>query len=182
MAISRRDVIAGGTAGALTVLATSGAARAGDDTQRSTAPESFPIQTAADRAPDPVPAIPGGYDPRNDLMPRRLTMAMWDQAYVLRHGPDGSFEDHDRVLDETVERRYNTLRIDPMPQWIDLRRPERVLEWSDPRQAFMPWCWNTAVKAPVGQWVIEFMEKLLRRPSLHYTLSAWWFMNRKSVV
>src|SRR5215469_12890806 len=176
MAISRRDVIAGGTAGALAALAASGAARAADQTQENAAPESFPMQAATDRAPDPVPAVPGGYDPRNDLAPRRLAMAMWDQAYVLRHGPGGSFEDHDRVLDETVERGYNTLRIDPMPQWIDLRRPARVLAWADPKEPFMPWCWNTAVKAPVGQWVIEFMEKLLRRPSLHYTLSAWWSM------
>ncbi len=41
----------------------------------------------------------------------------------------------------------------------------------------MPWCWNTAVEGPVGTWIIEFMEKLLARPFLNYTLSAWWFCN-----
>lgn len=40
----------------------------------------------------------------------------------------------------------------------------------------MPWNWNTAVKGPVAQWVIEFIEKLHVRSSLNYTLSGWWFM------
>jgi hypothetical protein len=102
-------------------------------------------------------------------------MAMWDVAFALRHGPGGSFADFDRVLDEAVEREYNTLRIDPMPQWIDYNNPDRVLEWPDPHQPYMPWLWNAAVRGPVGSWVIDFMEKLRRRESLYYTLSGWWF-------
>jgi Sugar-binding cellulase-like len=43
-------------------------------------------------------------------------MAMWDQAFALRHMPGGSFVDYDRVLEETVKRGYNTLRINPMAQ------------------------------------------------------------------
>ena len=75
----------------------------------------FPIQRATDRRA----TAPGGtdlYDMRDHLTPRRLTLAMWDQAFVHRHGPGGSFADFDRVLDETVERGYNTVRLDPMPQ------------------------------------------------------------------
>lgn len=115
------------------------------------------------------------FDPREHLAPRRLTMAMWDQAFLLRHGPGGSFADWDRVLDETIERGYNTVRLDPMPQWLDLDHPDRELHWPDPQTPYLPWCWNTAVTAPVGRWLIEFMEKLRARPALHYTLSAWWF-------
>lgn len=136
----------------------------------------FPIQQATDRRA----AAPGGtdlYDMRVHLTPRRLTLAMWDQAFVLRHGPGGSFADFDRVLDETVERGYNTVRLDPMPQWIDLTQPGKVLAWPDPKSPFNPWGWNTAVEGPVGAWMIEFMEKLLVRPFLNYTLSAWWFCN-----
>jgi len=114
---------------------------------------------------------------REHLKPRRLTLAMWDQAFALRHVPGGSFEDYDRVLDEAIERGYNTLRLDPMPQWVDLAHPERVLAWPDPKMPLMPWCWNRAVKGPVGTWIIQFMEKLLVRPLLHYTLSGWWFCN-----
>ena len=44
------------------------------------------------------------YDMRDGLCPRRLTMVMWDNAFLLRHGPGGSFEDFDRVLDEAMER------------------------------------------------------------------------------
>lgn len=137
---------------------------------------SYPTQQATDRQAAGHD-LQDRYDMREALSPRRLTMAMWDQAFVLRHGAGGSFEDFDRVLDETIERGYNTVRLDPMPQWIDLSRPERVLEWPDPQMPYMPWCWNTAVKGPVGQWIVEFMEKLLARPYLNYTLSAWWFCN-----
>lgn len=134
------------------------------------------MQVATDRGASLAAGGYDGYDMRNDLRPTRLTMAMWDQAYALRHIPGGSFADYDRVLDETVERGYNTLRIDPMLQWIDLRNPDRILEWPDPHEPFMPWGWNTAVKGPVGLWIIDFLQKLHRRPSLNYTLSAWWFM------
>ncbi len=78
------------------------------------------------------------------------------------------------MLEETIERGYNTVRLDPMPQWLDLARPERELRWADPQFPFIPWNWNTEVRGPVGAWLIEFMEKLLARPALHYTLSAWW--------
>ena len=88
------------------------------------------------------------FDMREYLAPKRLTMAMWDMAYVLRHGAGGSYADYNRVLDETVERGYNTVRIDPMPQWIDLQRPDKVLHWPDPHWPFMPWLWNTVVTAP----------------------------------
>ena len=30
----------------------------------------------------------------------------------------------------------------------------------DPKQPFIPWDWNTAVTAPAGRWLIEFMEKI----------------------
>ncbi|MEI7898746.1 MAG: cellulase-like family protein [bacterium] len=136
----------------------------------------FPNQQATDRRASAV-GVTDTFDMREHLTPRRLTLAMWDQAFVLRHAPGGSFADFDRVLDETVERGYNTVRLDPMPQWIDLSRPERVLKWPDPKMPLMPWCWNTGVEGPVGEWIIAFMEKLLARPFLNYTLSGWWFCN-----
>jgi hypothetical protein len=118
---------------------------------------------------------PGGrFDMREAFQPRRLTLAMWDQAFLLRHLPGGSFEDFDRVLDEAIERGYNTLRLDPLPQLLDLVHPEQIIAFPDPQTPYMPWCWDTAVEGPVGEWLIEFMEKLLKR-RLHYTLSAWWF-------
>jgi hypothetical protein len=143
--------------------------------QTKGSPASCSTSTAGDRQAQTSRFV-GAYDMRDDLSPQRLTMACWGADYALRHGPGGSFANFDRALDEAVDRAYNTLRIDPFPQWVDLAKPERILEWPDPKQPYMPWNWNTAVKGPVGNWIIEFVEKLLKRPSLNYTLSAWWFM------
>ena len=135
----------------------------------------FPVQETNASSPGGGSSPqPGKFDPRQHLTPRRLTLAMWDQAFLLRHIPGGSFEDFDRVLEEAIERGYNTLRLDPLPQLLDLSHPEQVISFPDPQTPYMPWCWDTAVEGPVGAWCIEFMEKLLAK-NLHYTLSAWWF-------
>ena len=133
----------------------------------------FPLQESGSEQIRTSNVPIGNFDMRDWLHPRRLTIAMWDQAFLLRHLPGGSFEDYDRILDEAIERGYNTLRLDPMPQIIDLSHPEKIYEWPDPQKPYMPWGWNTAVKGPVGTWLIEFMEKILQR-KLNYTLSAWW--------
>ncbi|RPJ39285.1 MAG: hypothetical protein EHM21_15850, partial [Chloroflexi bacterium] len=52
--------------------------------------------------------------------------------------------------------------------------PETVFRWGDPRTPYMPWGWKAAGEGPLGQWTIDFMEKVLAR-RLNYTLSAWWF-------
>lgn len=134
----------------------------------------FPMQFAgAGLNPRPGPAPAGNFDMRRGLHPRRLTMVMWDESIPTRHGPGGSFQDFDRVLDEAMERGYNTIRVNPMPQWIDLAKPETVFAWPDPQLPYMPWGRNTAVNGPLGAWLIEFMEKLLKR-NLGYTLTTGW--------
>jgi hypothetical protein len=133
----------------------------------------FPLQESGvgRRAPRHDPGL---YDMREYLDPRRLTLVMWDQAYLMRHFPEQSYADYDRVLDEVIERGYNTLRLDPLPQLIDLAHPETVFRWRDPQTPYMPWGWDRAGEGPLGEFLIEFMEKLARR-RLHYTLSCWWF-------
>lgn len=174
MNLSRRSLLGAFAAGGLSA-ATDLGAKARDrfpSAEKQVVPPAVPPGAAGKS--EAVPAR--RYDLREDLKPRRLTMAMWDEAYALRHTAGESMAAPGMVLDEAVERAYNTLRLDPMPQWIDLRNPQRVLKWPDPHQPLMPWLWNKEVEGPVGKWVIEFVEQLLRRPSLHYTLSAWWFM------
>src|SRR5438445_9447437 len=105
MAISRRGMI-GGAAGALGGLALGGTAQGTDAARKEPPAVQFPTQVATDRSPSPDRKIVGGYDMRNDLKPRRLTMLEWDMVYLLRHGPGGSMANHDRVLDEAVERGY----------------------------------------------------------------------------
>ena len=41
---------------------------------------------------------------------------------------------------------------------------------------YIPWGWRQAGSGPLGEWLIEFIEKVLAR-GLHYTLGAWWFHN-----
>src|ERR1700677_1330122 len=108
MTISRRELIAYGTASALTALGSPKPDGAEEATQNGPSTSPMPTQVSTDRAGRQAPGGYGSYDMRNDLKPRRLTMAMWDQAYALRHMPGGSFADYDRVLEETVERGYNT--------------------------------------------------------------------------
>jgi hypothetical protein len=180
MTFSRRELMAWSAAGALATFAPGGPAGAApaslDTANFSTSANPKQTLMPTNQLPSsPVIAF-DSYDMRGSLRPPRLTMAMWDRAYVMRHLPGGSFADYDRLLDEAVERGYNTLRIDPMPQWIDLRQPDRVLSWGDPHEPFMPWGQNTAVNGPAGRWIMDFIQKLHQRPSLNYTLSAWWTM------
>ena len=135
----------------------------------------FPMQQSGPARSRPA-LNTGSFDMRDWLSPRRLTLVMWDQAFLLRHAAGESFQDYDRVLDETIERGYNTLRLDPMPQLLDLQRPETVIRWEDPHTPYMPWCWDKAGEGPLGEWLIEFMHKVQER-RLHYTLSSWWFTN-----
>jgi len=138
----------------------------------------FPPQvgTGVSRTGRGVAAVADRYDMREHLNPRRATILMWDQAFLLRHHEGGSFADYDRVLDETIERGYNTVRLDPMPQYLDLSKPETVMPWRDTGDRFNPWGGNKQIDAPLGQWLIDFMAALSRRP-LYYTLSAWWNSN-----
>jgi hypothetical protein len=133
----------------------------------------FPNQQSADPAGDLLLPLHGRYDPRNHLNPRRLTIAMWDQAYLLRHQPGESFADWDRVLDEAVERGYNTLRIDPLVESLDLDHPERELTWGPLDWPFLPWNWTRGITCPAGRWLIEFLQKVADR-KLWVTFSSWW--------
>ena len=138
----------------------------------------FPMQQPGGARQHPSPTT-GSFDMRDWLNPRRLTIVMWDQAFLFRHAAGEAYSDYDRVLDGTLERGYNTLRLDPLPQLLDLSQPEKIYHWGDPHTPYMPWGWNQAGEGPLGTWLIEFMEKTLAR-RLNYTLSAWWFTDQSA--
>jgi len=58
------------------------------------------------------------YDMRSELTPSRLTIAMWDFSWLNQHYKGGFFEDYNKVLDELLERGFNTVRIDAFPLLI----------------------------------------------------------------
>lgn len=103
-----------------------------------------------------------------------MTIIMWDQAYLVRHVPGESFADYDKVLNETIERGYNTVRIDPLPNLIDLDNPQTIFHWANPQRPFFPWGNSNECTGPAGEWLIEFITKVLEK-NLYYTLSTWWF-------
>lgn len=53
---------------------------------------NFPMQLATD-SKSSATSVTSHFDIREHFSPRRLTIAMWDQAFVLRHPPGGSFAD-----------------------------------------------------------------------------------------
>ena len=135
---------------------------------------NFPIQESSRPKNISENNLPS-FDMREYLECRRLTTVMWDVAFLTRHMEGDSFSNYDQVLDQAIERGYNTVRIDPMPNAIDLCNPEKVLYrpalTSTPLH---PWDRPQAFEGPAGKWLIEFMEKLLKR-NLYYCLSAWSF-------
>lgn len=62
--------------------------------------------------------IQNTYDMRTGLIPSRLSIAMWDYTWLLRHHKEGDFENWDMVLDGLVERGYNAIRMDCFPQLV----------------------------------------------------------------
>jgi hypothetical protein len=86
MSVSRRELIAYGTAGALTALTKGRPAIAEGGRAKRSVASQVPMQVATDRSPHYAASGSNGYDMRDDLKPRRLTIAMWDVAYALRHG------------------------------------------------------------------------------------------------
>lgn len=111
---------------------------------------------------------------RDQLTPPRLAFVSWDHTFLLRRGQGTSFDQPAQALDEVVDRGYNAIRLDPLPQWVDIDRPDEVLSWPDPHSPYILWCLNSAISGPVGRWLLDYVEALHSRP-LNYTLSAWWF-------
>ena len=66
-----------------------------------------------------VVGVSNSNDIRDNLQPPRLTIAMWDFSWLNGHYPGGWAEDFDKVTDELIERKFNTVRIDVFPMLID---------------------------------------------------------------
>ncbi len=48
-------------------------------------------------------------------LPSRLTISLWDFSWYTMSGPDEPFHNLEKVLDELIERGYNTIRICAAP-------------------------------------------------------------------
>lgn len=112
------------------------------------------------------------YDMRNDLSPKRLTIAMWDFSWLFMHYKGGAFENFDKVTNELLERGFNTVRIDAFPLIIgELTNDNQEITISgDPLRN-----WGQSdVDRPhkVIKELLEFME-IAKRKNLNVILSTW---------
>jgi len=119
------------------------------------------------------------YDMRNYLKPNRLTIAMWDTAYMARRNSNDPFRDWDRALDDAKERGFNTIRIDALPSVIDPHNLDLEYTWPDKskEQPFMPWMWINSYTNKPGRDLIEFIQ-LANRKNINLSLSSWWITSR----
>lgn len=111
---------------------------------------------------------------RHELLPSRLTIAMWDFSWLYMHYPGGAFADWNQALDELLERRFNTVRIDAFPLLIGkLTSPgQRVTIAADPLRN-----WGQTdrdVEHDVQQELVEFMS-LTKNKGIYVILSTWNF-------
>ena len=119
------------------------------------------------------------YDLRNDLQPKRLTIAMWDFSWLWGHYPGGYFEDFSRSLDELKERSFNTVRIDAFPLILHQLNEEGKDVYTKDAEPLLNWGHSTIkYDYPVKSSLVEFM-RLTQEKGIYVILSTWGMGDRE---
>ncbi|HEY8665054.1 MAG TPA: cellulase-like family protein [Tepidisphaeraceae bacterium] len=104
-----------------------------------------------------------------------LALAMWDFTWLLRHYPNGAFEDWGRCLDELQERGYDALRIEIFPHLLanDPQGGRQDVYRFTPRHfGFALWGGPWTIDVDIRQGVLDFLSKCQRR-GIRLALSSW---------
>ena len=112
------------------------------------------------------------YDMRSNLSPKRLTIAMWDFSYLFMHHTNGCYENFQRSIDELIERKFNTIRIDAFPLII---ASLDSLNQSITFPANPEYNWgqtDQAYKHKIAKELIEFLS-IAKKKHLNIILSTW---------
>lgn len=113
------------------------------------------------------------YDMRDDLVPSRLTIAMWDFSWMYGHHPGGPFEDWSKALDELKERKFNTVRIDAFPLLIAELEADGKGVYTYPAKPMITWGQSTvACDHRMKAELVEFM-RLTKEQGVYVILSSW---------
>ncbi len=105
-----------------------------------------------------------------------VAIAMWDFSWILRHHRFGSFEDWDAVLDGLLERGYNAIRMDAMPQFVAADTDGNVQEeFFCVKDGWKPSLWGNDVSMHIRprEALLEFLPKCYER-GIHVGLSSWF--------
>lgn len=124
-------------------------------------------------------AAVGQYAISNQKKP--LAIAMWDFSWILRHQRMDTFENWDTVLDGLVERGYNAIRIDAMPDFIAPdANGQTVDEYFWAKENWNPGLWanDYSIHIRPREALLEFLPKCYDR-GIHVGLSTWFIGKEK---
>ncbi len=105
-----------------------------------------------------------------------VAIAMWDFSWILRHHRFGSFENWDTVLDGLVERGYNAIRMDAMPQLVAADSDGTIeQEFFCAKDDWKPSLWgnDVSVYTRPRDALLEFLPKCFER-DIHVGLASWF--------
>ena len=105
-----------------------------------------------------------------------LAIAMWDFSWILRHHRYGEFENWDRVLGELVERGYNAIRFDVMPQFVVSTKEGEVMdEFRSVREDWKPAMWGNdyTMSFRPREALLEFLP-LCKKHGVKVGLATWF--------
>ncbi len=105
-----------------------------------------------------------------------LAIAMWDFSWILRHHRYGEFENWDKVLEELVERGYNAIRIDAMPQFTVSDKEGKITEeYRSVRDSWVPCLWGNdyTMSFRPREALSEFLEKC-KKYQIRVGLATWF--------
>jgi len=118
----------------------------------------------------------GNYLPKLSELKKPLAIAMWDYSWLLRHHKYGSFEDWNKVLNELVERGYNAIRIDCMPQFVAAGNDGKLQEeFFHKREVWKPAYWGNqfSMYSRPREALLEFMKKCEQK-AVRVGLATWF--------
>ncbi len=107
---------------------------------------------------------------------KRLAIAMWDFSWILRHHQYGEFSDWDQVLEGLLERGYNAIRIDAMPQFIVSNSDGIVRqEFRCVKDGWLPALWGNDYTTTINprEALLSFLPKC-REYGIRVGLAAWF--------
>jgi hypothetical protein len=115
----------------------------------------------------------GRYDIRDELTPRRLTVAMWDFSWLYGHYPGGPFENFDRAISQLKDRGFNTVRIDTFPLIIDSLAVKGEKFYDKPAAPQDTWGVSTKdARHDVAAELLAFM-RTAKEKGVYVILSTW---------